>query len=158
MAFTRSATFVDPQVQLMNGNITLDLGSTTPSTYMGALWTPTVTPLFSQATPTYGVSPWNSGEVSGSAPGYDTGGLPVEVISYAELAGTPGKSAWLVDPLLWTEATFSAEGLLVYRSSDDLALIFLWFGRLYESADGDFEAAPDPVEGLWRRAHLGPTA
>lgn len=158
MAFTRDFAFVDPQVQLHNGNVTLDYGDTTSGTYMGALYLPTITPLPSQATPTYGVAPWNSGEVSSAAPGYTAGGLGVTVLSFAELAGTPGKTAWLVDSLLWTAATFSAEGLLIYRASDDLALLFRWFGQTYEAADGDFEVIPDATEGIWRRAHLGPTA
>lgn len=157
MAITRSFQFVWPQVQLYNGAITLDYGDTTPGAWMGALWTGAVTPLPSQTNPRYGVAPWDAGEVSGSAPGYDTGGVPLEVVSFAELAGTPGKSAWLVDPILLTEATLSAEGLLVYRSSDDVAVGLFAFGGLYDSSDGDFEIEPDPVEGLLRRSHLGPT-
>ncbi|MEU8035715.1 hypothetical protein [Streptosporangium sp. NPDC049078] len=159
MAFTRSFAFVDPQVQWHNAAITLDYGDTTPGVYMGALWTDTITPLPSQATPKYGVAPWDSGEVAGAAPGYDTGGLPLPVLSFAELVGTPGKAAWLVDPLLWTEATFEASGLLAYRASDDLALVFHWFGPLgpYDAADGDYEVVPDPTEGFWRRSFLGPT-
>lgn len=155
MALTRDAVFVDPQVKLHNAEITLDLGSSTPGAFMGALWTGSVTPNFSQVNPTYGVAPWNAGEASG--PGYTAGGIALEVISFAELVSTPGKSGWLVDPLEWTETTIDAEGLLIYRASDELALLLRWFGQEYSTADGDF-GITFHADGVWRRAHLGPTA
>lgn len=156
MALTRDAVFVYPQVQLHNGSLTLDLGDTTSGVYKGALWTGSVTPNFSQTNPRYGVAPWDTGESSG--PGYTAGGLAMGVVSFAELAGTPGKSGWIVDPLEWTETTLEADGLLVYRDSDDLALLLRYFGQTYETADGTFSITPHATDGIWRRAHLGPTA
>lgn len=155
MALTRDAVFVWPQVQLHNGDLTLDLGDTTPGAFMGALWTGSVTPDFSQTNPRYGVSPWDAGEASG--PGYTAGGISIGVVSYAELAGTPGKTGWLIDPMEWTETTISADGLLVYRASDDVALLLRFFGQTYETADGTFSITAN-ADGIWRRAHLGPAA
>ncbi|WP_326642855.1 hypothetical protein OG884_18870 [Streptosporangium sp. NBC_01755] len=155
MALTRDAVFVDPQVQLHNGNLTLDLGDTTPGVFVGALWTGSVTPNFSQTSPAYGAAPWDAGESSG--PGYSAGGQAIEVVSFAELVSTPGKSGWLINPLEWTETTLTAEGLLIYRASDDLALLLRYFGQQYTTADGVFSITPH-TDGIWRRAHLGQVA
>jgi len=122
---------------------------------MGALWTGDVTPDFSQATPTYGVAPWDDGESSG--PGYTAGGQPIEVVSFAELAGTPGKTGWIISPLEWAETTVEADGLLIYRASDELALLLRYLGQTYTTADGSFSIAAH-ADGIWRRSHLGPTA
>lgn len=153
MAITHDIVFVSPQVKWANGDITLDYGNTTPGIYKGALWTASVTPNASQTDPTYGVSPWNAGEATG--PGYTAGGLDLTVVSFAELAGSPGKTGWIIEPLLWTETTLEAAGMLVYRASDELALLFRGFGKIYPTADGDF-AVGIPTDGVQRRAYTLP--
>lgn len=156
MSIIRDIVFVDTQVKWHNADLTLDLGTTTPGVYKAALWTDSVTPDASQVAPAYGTAPWNGttgGEASG--PGYTTAGQALTVVSFAELVSTPGKTGWIVNDLLWTETTITAKGLLVYRVSDNVAILLRAFAQSYPTNDGDFEVAF--TEAILRRAHLGPT-
>ena len=139
MAFDQDAWFNDTYTKLLRQTITIDIGSTTPGIFKGALFQGSVTPNFSQTNPTYGSSPWNSGEPTGQ-PGYTTGGENLTVISFAELAGTANKIGWRFQTTAWSSATFSAEGLLVYAPGlSSRAFVFRWFGQAYDSSNGDYE-------------------
>ena len=92
MAITQDGFFNDSYIKAIRQTITIDVGNTTPGTFKGALWTGSVTPDFSQTSPAYGSSPWNSGETSG--PGYTAGGNSLTVISFAEISGAANKVGW----------------------------------------------------------------
>lgn len=140
MSFTQDAFFSDTFVKLARQTITIDVGSTTPGLFKGALWNGSgVTPLFSQTNPAYGGAPWNAGEPTGS-PGYTTGGENLTVISFAELAGIANKVGWRFNTVTWTSATITADGLLIYAPGiSNRAFILRYFGQLYDSSNGDYE-------------------
>ncbi|MEU4224272.1 hypothetical protein AB0F17_08265 [Nonomuraea sp. NPDC026600] len=148
MAFTQDAWFNDTYTKLVRQTITIDVGSTTPGVFKGALYTGTVVPDFSQTNPAYNVSPWNTGQASG--PGYTAGGNDLTVVSFAELSGVANKVGWRFSATTWTSATFAAEGLLIYAPGlSNRAFVFRWFGQSYDASDGDYEITFDTT-GAWR--------
>ncbi|MGW4406510.1 hypothetical protein ACWEJ6_20950 [Nonomuraea sp. NPDC004702] len=148
MAITQDGWFNDTYVKTFRQQITIDVGSTTPGVFKGALWTGSVTPDFSQTNPAYGTAPWNSGETTG--PGYTAGGSSLTVVSFAELAGAANKVGWRFSAVSWTSATIAADALLVYASSlSNKAFMLRWFGATYDSSDGTYTVTPDTT-GLWR--------
>ncbi|MFI7691794.1 hypothetical protein ACIBQ6_22185 [Nonomuraea sp. NPDC049655] len=148
MALTQDAWFNDTYVKLVRQQITIDVGSTTPGVFKGALWTGTVTPDFSQVNPAYNVAPWNTGQTSG--PGYTVGGNSLTVVSFAELASAANKVGWRFAATTWTSATIAAEALLVYAPGlSNKAFLLRWFGQSYDSSDGDYTVTPDTT-GIWR--------
>ncbi|MEU7861206.1 hypothetical protein [Nonomuraea sp. NPDC049141] len=138
MAFDQDAFFSDTFAKLCRQTISIDLGNTTPGTFKGALFQATVVPNFSQTSPAYNASPWNSGETTG--PGYSSGGNSLTVVSFAELAGSANKIGWKFSTTTWTSATIAADGLLIYAPGlSNRAFIFRWFGQSYDSSNGDYE-------------------
>jgi hypothetical protein len=89
-----------------------------------------------------------TGEVSGAAPGYDTGGEPLPNVTWTRASGVVTFAA---DPTTWTAATFVAKYAVVVKSdgaspptlSDLLGFVDLETtdaaGRT--SAGGDFQVA-----------------
>ncbi|MET8985822.1 hypothetical protein ABZW49_10275 [Nonomuraea wenchangensis] len=149
MALTQDAWFNDTMVQALSNAIALNLADTTPGAFKGALYLETASPNFSQASPTYGTSPLNSGEASG--PGYTAGGANLTVTSFAELASAANKIGWKFSPVSWTESTISAAGLLIYVPSlSNRAVLLRWFGQEYDTADGTFSITP-ASDGVWRQ-------
>lgn len=148
MAITQDGWMNDTFVKTFRQQITIDVGSTTPGVFKGALWTGSVTPDFSQTNPAYGSSPWNSGETSG--PGYTAGGNDLTVTSFAELAGVANKVGWRFAATSWTSATISAEGLLVYAPGlSNKVFLLRWFGAAFDATDGTFSVTADTT-GIWR--------
>ncbi|MEV0382428.1 hypothetical protein [Nonomuraea sp. NPDC050643] len=148
MAITQDGWFNDTFTKVFRQSVTIDVGSTTPGVFKGALWTGSVTPDFSQTNPAYGSSPWNSGETSG--PGYTAGGNDLTVVSFAELSGVANKVGWRFSATSWTSATMSADGLLVYAPGlSNRAFLLRWFTQTYDSTDGTFAVTPDTT-GIWR--------
>ncbi|MCK2214296.1 hypothetical protein MF672_010905 [Actinomadura sp. ATCC 31491] len=149
MAFDQDGFFNDTFVKLFRQTITIDIGSTTPGVFKGALFQASITPNFSQTNPAYGSAPWNSGEPTGQ-PGYTTGGENLTVISFAELAGAANMIGWRFQTVTWSSATFAAEGLLVYAPSlSNRAFVFRWFGQSYDASNGDYEINPH-TDGITR--------
>lgn len=148
MAFDQDAWFNDTYTKLLRQTITVDVGSTTPGVFKGALWQASITPNFSQTNPAYGSAPWNSGETSG--PGYTAGGNNLTVTSFAELAGSTNKIGWKFQTTSWTSATIAADGLLIYAPGlSNRAFVFRWFLQNYDSSNGDYEIAFH-TDGAWR--------
>lgn len=148
MAITQDAWFVDSYSKTMRQTVTIDLGSTTPGVFKGALFTGAVVPDFAQTNPAWNVAPWNAGESSG--PGYTAGGQNLTVASFGVLAAT-NKVGWRFNTITWTGTTLSAEGLLIYAPSlSNRAFLFRWFEGLKSTSDGDFEIAFDADGGAWR--------
>ena len=138
MAFDQHAFFSDTYTKLVRQTISIDVGSTTPGLFKGALYQATVVPNFSQTNPAYNVAPWNVGETTG--PGYTAGGNSLTVTSFAELAGVANKVGWKFQTTTWTSATIAADGLLIYAPSlSNRSFIFRWFGQSYDSSNGDYE-------------------
>lgn len=147
MAITQDAWFIDSYVKTMRQTVTIDVGSTTPGVFKGALYTGAVVPDFSQTSPAWNIAPWNSGESSG--PGYTAGGQNLTVVSFAGLA-TANKVGWKFNTITWTSTTLSAEGLLIYAPGlSNRAFLFRWFDGVRTTSDGDFEIAWH-ADGAWR--------
>ncbi|MER7361948.1 hypothetical protein [Nonomuraea wenchangensis] len=148
MAITQDGWFNDTYIKVFRQTITIDVGSTTPGLFKGALWTGSVTPDLSQSNPAYGSAPWNSGETSG--PGYTAGGNDLTVVSFAELSGVANKVGWRFAATSWTGATIAADGLLVYAPGlSNRAFLLRYFGQTYDSSDGEYSVTPDTT-GIWR--------
>jgi len=148
VAFDQDAWFNDSYVKTMRQTITIDLGSTTPGLFKGALFEGSVTPNFSQTNPAYGSAPWNAGETSG--PGYTAGGEDLTVVSFAELGSAANKIGWRFDAISWTSATISAEGLLIYAPGlSNRAFVLRAFGQEYDSSDGTYSITFH-ADGVWR--------
>lgn len=147
----QDAWFNDTFVKLMRQGIEIDIGDTTPGLFKGALFQSGVgggDPDFSASDPAYGSAPWDDNETSG--PGYTTGGVDLTVVSFAELSGAENKIGWDFADIQWTDATFEAEGLLVYAPGlSDLAFLFRHLGQTYDVADGTFSITFDST-GIWR--------
>ncbi|MFN2636916.1 MAG: hypothetical protein ABR585_07820 [Gemmatimonadaceae bacterium] len=147
MTFSQDAWFNDSYVKTMRQTITIDVGSTTPGLFKGALWQGSITPDFSQTNPAYNASPWDSGQTSG--PGYTAGGQDLTVVSFAELS-TANKVGWKFSPVVWTATTLAAEGLLIYAPSlSNRAFLFRWLTQEYTTSDGDLTATFH-TDGAWR--------
>lgn len=147
MAFDQDAWFNDTFTKVMRQTITIDIGSTTPGVFKGALYQASITPNFSQSNPAYNTSPWNAGETSG--PGYTAGGNDLTVVSFAELS-TANKVGWKFSSTSWSSATIAAEGLLIYAPGlSNRAFVFRWFGQSYDSSDGTYSITFH-ADGAWR--------
>jgi hypothetical protein len=147
MAFTQDAWFSDTYTKAFRQSITIDVGDTTPGLFKAALYEGPTVPNFSQTNPAYNADPWDEGETSG--PGYTAGGADLTVVSFAELS-TANKLGWKFDPIEWTSATISAEGLLIYAPSlTNKAFVFRWFSQAYDASDGTFSIT-FPADGAWR--------
>lgn len=148
MAITQDGWFNDSFTKVFRQTVTIDVGSTTPGVFKGALFAGTITPDFSQTNPAYGSAPFNSGEASG--PGYTSGGNSLTVVSFAELSGIANKVGWRFSATSWTSATIAAEALLVYAPGiSNRAFVLRWFTQSYDSSDGDYTITPDTT-GMWR--------
>jgi hypothetical protein len=148
VAFTQDAWFNDSYVKTFRQQITIDVGSTTPGLFKGALWQGSITPDFSQASPAYNASPWDSGQTTG--PGYTAGGADLTVTSFAELGSAANKIGWKFSPVSWTATTLAAEGLLIYAPSlSNRAFLFRYFGQEYTTSDGDLTITFHS-DGAWR--------
>jgi hypothetical protein len=144
---TQDGWFNHTYVQALSNDIALDLSDTTPGTFKGALFQAGLTPDFSQSTPTYGAAPFDEDESVG--PGYTGGGADLTVVSFGGLAAA-NKVGWKFSPVLWTETTIEAAGLLVYAPGlSDLAVLLRYFGQTYQTADGNFELTFH-ADGVWR--------
>lgn len=148
MAITQDGWFNDTMVAALSNSIALNLASTTPGVYKGALFLSALTPNFSQSSPAYGSSPFNANESSG--PGYTAGGTDLTVTGFAELSAA-NKIGWQFDPAEWTESTLSAEGLLIYAPGlTNRAVLLRWLGQSYTTADGSF-TVNFATDGVWRQ-------
>lgn len=148
MSITQDGWYNDTVIKTLSNTIALDLSNTTPGTFKGALFQSALTPDFSQSNPTYGSSPYNANEASG--PGYTAGGLDITVTSIGEVSGAANKIGWKFGTLLWTSATITASGLLVYCPGlSSRAILLRYFGQAYQSQDGDFSIA-NHADGIWR--------
>ncbi|MBG0830508.1 hypothetical protein HS041_22360 [Planomonospora sp. ID67723] len=137
----QDGVFSDTWIKKMRGTISFDLGDTTPGTYVGALFTGSVsagTIDFDAVNPAYGSGVFASNEASG--PGYTAGGEDLTVSSFAVLVGSANKVGWVLNDILWTGTTITAEGLLIYIPGlSDRALMYRHFGQAYPTSDGNFE-------------------
>ncbi|TYB69748.1 hypothetical protein FXF51_06180 [Nonomuraea sp. PA05] len=148
MAITQDAWFVDTYAKVMRQTTTIDVGSTTPGLFKGALFTGSVVPDFNQTNPAYGSSPLNSGESSG--PGYTAGGQDLTVASFGTLTAT-NKVGWRFATVTWEATTLSAEGLLIYAPGlSNKAFVLRSFDGVKTTADGTFEISFDSEGGAWR--------
>ncbi|MFI6595004.1 hypothetical protein ACIBHX_02080 [Nonomuraea sp. NPDC050536] len=148
MAITQDGWFNDTMVKALSNTIALDLSNTTSGTYKGALFQSALTPDFSATNPAYGSAPYNANEASG--PGYSSGGLNMTVTGFGELGTAANKIGWKFSTLLWTSATISAAGLLVYiPGMSNKAVLLRWFTQTYQAQDGDFSIAFH-TDGIWR--------
>lgn len=149
MALTQDGWFNSTMVAALSNAIALNLASTTPGAFKGALFEETVTPNYSQASPAYGTSPFDTAESSGA--GYTTGGADLTVVSFAELAGATNKLGWKFSPVEWEESTIDSAGLLIYVPSlSNRAVLMRSFGATYTTADGVFSITFDS-DGVWRQ-------
>ena len=148
MAITQDGWFNDTMLKALSNTIALDLSNTTPGTYKGALFQSALTPNFSATNPAYGTSPYDANEASG--PGYTAGGVNMTVTSFAELGSAANKIGWKFSDLLWTSATISAAGLLIYAPGlSSKAVLLRFLGQTYQAQDGDFEIQFN-TDGVWR--------
>lgn len=148
MAITQDGWFNDTLVKALSNTIALDLSTTTPGAFKGALFQDAVVPNFSQTNPAYGSSPWNVSEASG--PGYTAGGLSMTAVSLGEVSGTANKVGWKLGDISWTGATIEAAGLLIYVPGlSSRAVLLRFFGQSYSSQDGVYSLS-FASDGVWR--------
>ena len=118
------------KVQILSGAQNFNTGTT--KVYKLALFTSSAT--LNATTSTYSGS--TTGEVSSSGTGYTTGG---KTLTVSQVPTSSSTTAFIdFSDLVWTSASFTARGALIYNSTDDTAVAVLDFGADKTCTNGDF--------------------
>lgn len=106
-----------------------------------ALWGSSITPDYNAATPTYGSSPWNSGQSTGA--GYTAGG---PLVLGTTLAIVSSALMYDFDNIELTETTLTTEGGIVYfPNKSNRIFLGMWWGEVLETQDGTFLLTPNSL-------------
>ena len=130
--------------------INLDLSSAGTGYYV-ALFDNTVTPAVDTDPQSYGVAPWNTGEVTGT--GWPAGGTALS-LSGAGLTHTSGGNLRFTTQNLYVASTTISDGVygcLIYSSTltPEAAVCAVWFGGSgYTTSGGPF-GITWPASGIW---------
>ena len=156
MAWTTSYVVPSTLVSALQSNgsrINLDLSSAGTG-YMVALFDNTVTPNVDTDPQSYGVAPWNTGEVTGT--NWPTGGVSVSLSGAGLTHQSGGFLKFTTGNISVASTTISSGvfGCLLYSStlSPNAAVCAVWFGGSgYTTSAGTF-GITWPASGIWTMA------
>lgn len=153
MAIIRDGVYVSTILAGLNNTVALNLSDA--AAFKLAMFTDSLTPDFSAASPVYGTAPYNANEVAG--PGYTAGGLALASAVFEELSGSPGTVRFDFANLSWAASTITgAKGGLVYIPGlSNAALLLRSFGQAYSTEDGTFSINVH-ADGCFKLSLLGP--
>ncbi|OUC99313.1 hypothetical protein [Streptosporangium minutum] len=138
MAWTASGFFVATHIDQWD-DTALSVDLTSEVDLKAAFYGSSVTPDFGAAAPAYNAGVWASGQSSGA--GYTAGGIAV---TGTTLAIASGSMKFDADNFSIPNSTITAEGYLLYDdSTQDRAVLAVWFGGPESTQDGTFLVTHD---------------